>query len=152
MPDLKNIKIETIQKATVISKEENQDESLFKSPEPLDKNILTGHIEAFANSRKDEHKMVEFAVFHEREFDLEGNTMTFKLDNEMQIGHFGQIKPILLSYLRKIYGHGFVGEAIVETTNQKKMVYSQSDKFKYLAEQYPELEELKKRLGLELEF
>lgn len=153
MPDWKNLNVNTLPKP-------NKADFPIPIIEHIATNLqyeltletLTEHIQIFANSRKEEGKMVEYSIFHDRNFEWVGINIVFNLDNEMQLLHFTNVKATFVNYLKNIYSITFNVEASVNESKAKVMVYSQSDKFKYLASQYPHLEELKRKLGLEVEF
>lgn len=81
-------------------------------------------------------------------------TIKLRLDNFVQLDLLNTLKPDLLKYLR----HGLLNsnimlEAIIATDEtSKKMIYTSNDKFKYLAEKYPILEEMKKKFGLDTDY
>jgi DNA polymerase III subunit gamma/tau len=62
-------------------------------------------------------------------------------------------KTELLSFLRKqLQNYELDIEAIVSVEEDKKIVYTSSDKFNYLAKKNPALLELKQKLGLDIDY
>lgn len=152
MPDWKNLKVDALPKhkqAEVVLKNET---NTAQTALVITRESLVQQIEIFGNMRRDEGKMVDFSIFHDRNFTWQDFNINFILDNDMQLIHFANVKPTFVGYLKSIYAQIFEVDASVNSNEQKSMVYSQSDKFKFLSSQYPHLEELKKRLGLEIEF
>lgn len=153
LPSLKNLKLET-----EIPKAKEQEPTLINESDeitinqPLTKETLDKLFQQYAEQKKHEGKMMDFTLFNERGFDLNGNIVILKLDNEAQLHQLLPLKVPLSNFIKKNTGINITVEAeIMQSSEQKKRLYTSSDKFKFLAEQYPVLEDLKRRLGLELD-
>jgi DNA polymerase-3 subunit gamma/tau len=86
---------------------------------------------------------------------LEGETITFQLNGEIQEGIFQKIKPEILQILRrKLNNYNIHLDAIIkeEEVSGKRKLYTSTDKLNYLLEKSPALEDLKRRFGLETDF
>ena len=80
-------------------------------------------------------------------------TVKIKLDNFVQLDQLESFKPDLMRFLRhRLKNSGLKLEAIIEPQDDSKVMYTSNDKFKYLAEKYPILEEMKKKFGLDSDF
>jgi DNA polymerase III subunit gamma/tau len=87
-----------------------------------------------------------------RGFDLQEDTILLKLDNQMQQSHLGDFKFELLEFLRKNLKNSQIQlKAEVAVQDKKRMVYTNREKFEYLAEKHPLLHELKNELGLDMD-
>jgi DNA polymerase III subunit gamma/tau len=104
----------------------------------------------FAEYLKNQNRAQDF-TFMKHEWELkENNLILLKLTNTVMLGILERVKGELLDYLRKNLNNNSISiEAeIIETTNVK-MIYTPQEKFEHLAEKYPELGELRNRLGLD---
>jgi DNA polymerase-3 subunit gamma/tau len=82
-----------------------------------------------------------------------GTTILLKLDSQTQMSQLNDFKPVLLEYLRRnLKNYSIELQAEIAPQDGKKMIYTSQEKFKYLAEKHPVLQDLKARLGLDLEF
>ena len=75
------------------------------------------------------------------------------MDNLVQIDQLNSFKPDLLEFLRKSLGNFLI---MLETSVTDKPVdrkpYSQSEKLNHMIEKYPIVADLKKRLGLDMDY
>lgn len=100
------------------------------------------------------HRSLEMTVLKQPAI-LEGETITFQLNGEIQEGIFQKIKPEILQILRrKLNNYSIHLEAVIkeEETNGKRKLYTSTDKLNHLLEKSPALEDLKRRFGLETDF
>jgi DNA polymerase-3 subunit gamma/tau len=83
----------------------------------------------------------------------ENNTVTIKLENQILVDRFNQVKTDLGEFIRKRLGNvSFKMEAILLEKEEKKSLYTASDKYQYLVSKNPLLEDLKVKLGLDLDY
>ncbi|TAG53511.1 MAG: hypothetical protein EAZ27_10665 [Cytophagales bacterium] len=108
-------------------------------------------INEYAQLRKIEDKMMEFAILFDNNFSVINHQITLQLDNELEGTQLNQFKPKLQEFLKSKTGNIYQIDYLIEVKNNKKTLYSASDKYNYIKEFVPEIEELKRRLGLELE-
>jgi DNA polymerase III subunit gamma/tau len=107
---------------------------------------------SFAATLKSEGKKSEFIIM-DREITLDKNTIRVKLDNLIQADQLNSFKVDILEYLRKkLDNNALMLECDISETEGKKKIYTSDEKFKYLSEKYPFLDEMKKRFGLETDF
>ncbi|WP_304516938.1 DNA polymerase III subunit gamma/tau [Cecembia rubra] len=103
---------------------------------------------------KEQHKNLEVTVL-KQPVELSGETITFKLNGEIQQDIFYKIKPEVFQLLRrKLNNYSIHLESVIaeEATDEKKKLYTSSDKLRYLKEKSPALTELQRRFGLETDF
>ena len=80
-------------------------------------------------------------------------TIYLKLPNSFQALTIEGLQQELLTYLRSKFNNGNIRLVTeVEKIEEKKMIYTNSEKFDYLAEKYPYLRKLKARLDLDTDF
>lgn len=130
--------------------ESNEKEEIGKNVLLKDSSI-NQWLQEYAYQRKAEDKMLEFMIFHERLFEIKDNVLVLKFGNEMEQNHFNALKNEFNVFLKAKLGFTPKIETVLEALIEKKQLYSSSDKYNHLKELFPQLEELKRRLGLELD-
>lgn len=85
---------------------------------------------------------------------IENNlTILLTLPNSFQSLTIEGVQQELLTYLRTKFNNGDIKLMTeVEKFEEKKLIYTNSEKFDYLAEKYPQLRKLKKKLDLDTDF
>jgi DNA polymerase III subunit gamma/tau len=98
-------------------------------------------------------KFSEYVILN-REFTLNGTTIHLEVDNEIQIDLLTTtLRTEALNFLRKELHNSTIHlEVVVSEQENTTLIYTQADKFKYLAEKNPALLELKSVLGLDYDY
>jgi len=95
-------------------------------------------------------------VMMNRPIHLNVNSIHISFENEVQMQQFNEnIRLELLTTLRtKLKNHliDIEMDMITQAKDDKKMLYTQSDKYNFLVEKHPVIAELKQRFGLDHEF
>ena len=95
-------------------------------------------------------------VMMNRPFELIETILHIKVENEVQVQQFNEnIRLELLSTLRDKLKNQLIDielDIIEYIKNDKRALYTQSDKYDYLANKYPFLVEMKQKFGLDHEF
>ena len=95
-------------------------------------------------------------VMMNRPIQVIGNSIHISFENEVQMQQFNEnIKLELLTTLRtKLKNHliDIELDLVEQEKSEKKMLYTQSDKYNFLVEKHPVISELKQRFGLDHEF
>lgn len=108
------------------------------------------------NLIKDLEKRRRFSeyVILNRKFTLNGTTIHLEVDNEIQIDLFTTtLRTEVLNFLRKELQNSTIHLEIVVTEQENTtLIYTQADKFKFLAEKNPALNELRNVLGLDYDY
>jgi len=103
-----------------------------------------------------EANLINKFVMMDRPIELVGTIAHMKVENEVQIQHFNeQLRMEVLGILRerlRNYAIDIVLDVIVQEEGEKKLLYTQSDKYDFLVQKHPILGELKQKLGLDHEF
>lgn len=113
-------------------------------------NVLVGIIQTF----KEEHRNLE-AVALNQPFELEGEKAVFHLVSDIQAGIFQKIKQEITTELRRKlnnYNLQIDFEVREEVKDDKKRLYTSTDKLHYLREKSDLLDELLNRFKLETDF
>lgn len=113
-------------------------------------NVLVGIIQTF----KEEHRNLE-AVALNQPFELEGEKAVFHLVSDIQAGIFQKIKQEITTELRRKlnnYNLQIEFEVREEVKDDKKRLYTSTDKLHYLREKSDLLDELLNRFKLETDF
>ncbi len=103
-----------------------------------------------------EANLINKFVMMDRPIELVGTIAHMKVENEVQVQHFNeQLRMEVLGILRERlhnYSIDIVLDVIVQEQGEKKLLYTQSDKYDFLVQKHPLLGELKQKLGLDHEF
>ena len=108
-----------------------------------------------ANNFKTDNLINKYVMMN-RPIQVMGNSIHISFENEVQMQQFNEnIKLELLTNLRtKLKNHliDIELELVEQEKSEKKMLYTQSDKYNFLVEKHPVISELKQRFGLDHEF
>jgi DNA polymerase-3 subunit gamma/tau len=104
----------------------------------------------FAGSRK--KYVAEFQLLNQ-EVSLRGHEVVLHLHNSFQETLLNTLKLDLGSFLReRLNNSRIVVTGELQFTEEKKIIYTNREKFEHLAQKNPALKELKDRLGLDTDF
>ena len=116
--------------------------------EPFTHEQLKTHWRNFAATRDSPSE----GLILSRDFELQQRTILLRLDNQTQLTQLAEFKHELLEYLRKQLHNSQVQlQAEVSVQEKKRMVYTNREKFEYLAEKHPLLNDLRTQLGLDVD-
>ena len=108
-----------------------------------------------AQKFKDANLINKF-VMMDRPIELIDTVAHIKVENEVQVQHFNeQLRMEVLGTLRERlqnYAIDIVLDVTIQENGDKKLLYTQSDKYDFLVQKHPILGELKQKLGLDHEF
>ncbi|MEY4986330.1 MAG: DNA-directed polymerase [Bacteroidota bacterium] len=108
-----------------------------------------------AQKFKDANLINKF-VMMDRPIELIDTVAHIKVENEVQVQHFNeQLRMEVLGTLRERlqnYAIDIVLAVTIQENGDKKLLYTQSDKYDFLVQKHPILGELKQKLGLDHEF
>jgi len=127
-----------------------------KKPEIAEepKSVLTlkEAIQSFAVLKKAEGKHFSYSVINTLIVEEQVDTLLVTLTNTRDVSEFEELKNEFLESINKKTAKTYSLEVKIEKAlHQPLAVYTNKDKFKYLADQNPFLIEFSKELGLELE-
>lgn len=107
----------------------------------------------FTDSLKKEGRDREFNTLNQEVVFDENLSIKLTLPNSFQSLTIEGLQQELLTYLRtKLNNSNIQLITEIEKVENKKLIYTNSEKFEYLAEKYPNLKDLKSRLDLDTDF
>lgn len=107
----------------------------------------------FAEQLKKDGRDREFNTLNQSVVFNEDLSIILTLPNSFQLKTIETLQQELLTYLRSSLNNNKIQLITeVEKIENKKMIYTNSEKFKFLAEKYPNLRELRTRLDLDTDF
>ncbi len=120
----------------------------------VDPDLLRRVWQEMAEERRQQERMSEYILLNRPVAAGADHVIELAVDNPIQEDQFNQMRTEFLGELRRRTGHPRlnVQPVVALATNTAKRLYTASDKFEYLAEKFPALQEAKQRLGLETSF
>ena len=99
------------------------------------------------------NRMSEYVILN-RKFSLNGTTIHIEVDNEIQVDLLTiSFRTEVLTFLRKELQNSTIHlEVVVSKEETKTMIYTQADKFKFMADKNPSLHDLRNVLGLDYDY
>ncbi|WP_234735502.1 DNA polymerase III subunit gamma/tau [Tellurirhabdus bombi] len=111
--------------------------------------------QAFSRMRDQQGGQMTEQIMLNREFQLadDGQTIHITLDNSLQADLLNDLRQDLMTYLRQELQNTQIQLVHkVAPQESRKMIYTAQDKFNYLAEKNPALLELRRTLGLDVDY
>ena len=136
-----------LNRVSVVQEPENQTNKSFTTDElqvVWDKLIKDLH---------QRNRMSEYVILN-RKFTLDGTTIHIEVNNEIQVDLLTiSLRTEILNHLRKELHNSTIHlEVVVSKEEAKTMIYTQADKFKFMAEKNPAMNDLKNILGLDYDY
>lgn len=148
IPDLNSIK-ESLNKKD----NEAQEDSLKIGEDPVTIDQLKAEWNRFAEKLKKEDRDREYNTLNQDVVFHEDLSINLTLPNSFQSLTIEGLQQELLTHLRTTLNNGKIQLVTeVEKIENKKLIYTNSEKFDYLSEKYPDLKELKARFDLDTDF
>ena len=148
IPDLSSIK-ESLSK----QKSESESDQLTFENAAVTVGQLKAEWNSFMDGLKKARRDREFNTLNQQVVFHEDLSINLTLPNSFQSLTIEGLQQELLTYLRTKLNNGKISlHTEVEKTEDKKMIYTNSEKFDYLTKKYPALKELKARLDLDTDF
>ena len=121
---------------------------------PIAPELLQAVWQQLAEERRAQDKMSEFMVLNRAVTADAGHVITLTVDNPVQVVQFNEFRAEFVAELRRRTGHPglLVQTEVAAAAPTGRKLYTSNDKFAYLAEKYPALQEMKQRLGLDADF
>jgi DNA polymerase III subunit gamma/tau len=118
---------------------------------PVTQEAVRQYWNAYADKLKSAGKMSEYSLLNQ-EIVLEGTTIVVKLVNVVQQDILAGIKEELMAYLRQISRCPALDlRGVMALPEKNTKPYTAQEKFKYLAEKYPDVYILQEKLSLEVQ-
>ncbi len=123
------------------------------SDKPFTEDELKLMWDRFLEGLKSGNRNSEYSALNQKYHLEDDYTIRLEIINSYQLHMIERVQTELVEFLREqLENKHIVLRTEVVKPEDKKMVYTNTEKFKYLAEKYPLMNELKKRLGLETDF
>ncbi|MTI30098.1 DNA polymerase III subunit gamma/tau [Xanthovirga aplysinae] len=107
----------------------------------------------FAEQLRKEDRLAEFTILKHPYSLGENHLIRLELANAVQEPLIEKLKPELLGFLRRELKNSLIQlETKLVAGDNKKMIYTPQEKLNYLSEKYPQVVELRNRLGLNPDF
>lgn len=134
-------------KVSVVQEPVNQDNKPFTVDE------LQVVWDRLIENLQDRKKFSEYVILN-RKFTLDGTTIHIEVDNEIQVELLTiSLRTEVLVYLRKELQNSTIHlEVVVSKEETKTMIYTQADKFKFMADKNPALYDLRSILALDYDY
>lgn len=153
-PGRPRITPKTVKLTDLLRTDKKEDEKLAAAEKvmnaPYTEQQLRDAWDEFAGKRK--HLQAEFQMLSQR-YEVKDDQITVTLLSPVHEMMLNNIKIELAAFLReKLRNTAIAITGALTTSDDKKVIYTNRDKFDYLAEKNPMLRELKERLGLDTDF
>jgi DNA polymerase-3 subunit gamma/tau len=121
---------------------------------PIAPEVLSAVWKQLADERRAQDKMSDFMVLNRPVEAGADHIITLTVDNPVQVVQFNDFRAEFMAELRRRTGHPglTVQTEVAAAAPTGRKLYTSNDKFAYLAEKYPALQEMKQRLGLDADF
>jgi DNA polymerase III subunit gamma/tau len=107
----------------------------------------------FIEKLKTEGREREFNIINQKVSFNEDLTVNLTLSNSFQAITIESLQQELLAFLRGTLKNSSIRLLVeIEKTEEKKMIYTNSEKYEYLSKKYPNLQALRKRFELDTDF
>lgn len=141
-------------KLTDLFKTEKKKEADEVKPEVLNRAFTQEELQSawqeFAESKK--AFQLEYHLLSQP-FEHSENAIRVHVTNLIEESTINSVKQDLVDFLRKKLGNSFIQiQAVMQQLDEKKIIYTNKDKYEFMAEKNPLLRELKDRLGLDTDF
>ncbi|MGI4735524.1 MAG: DNA polymerase III subunit gamma/tau [Janthinobacterium lividum] len=121
---------------------------------PIAPELLQTVWQQLADERRAQDKMSDYMVLNRAVAADAHHVITLTVDNPVQVVQFNEFRAEFMAELRRRTGHPglTVLPEVAAAAPTGRKLYTSNDKFAYLAEKYPALQEMKQRLGLDADF
>jgi DNA polymerase-3 subunit gamma/tau len=121
---------------------------------PIAPEVLSAVWQQMADERRAQDKMSDYMVLNRAVEAGADHVITLTVDNPVQVVQFNDFRAEFMAELRRRTGHPglTVQTEVAAAAPTGRKLYTSNDKFAYLAEKYPALQEMKQRLGLDADF
>lgn len=138
-----------------LSKKENEkkDDQINIGTDPVSVEQLKSAWLDFANELKKAGRDREYNTLNQEVGFNEDLSINLTLPNSFQTKTIEDLQLELLTHLRRTLNNSKIRlKTEVEKIENKKLIYTNSEKFEFLSEKYPNLKDLKARLDLDTDF
>ena len=121
---------------------------------PIAPELLQTVWKQLVDERRAQDKMGDYMILNRPVAAGADHIITLTLENPVQVVQFNDFRAEFTTELRRRTGHSglLVQTEVATAAPTGRKLYTSNDKFAYLAEKYPALQEMKQRLGLDADF
>jgi DNA polymerase-3 subunit gamma/tau len=121
---------------------------------PIAPEVLQKVWKQLTDERRAQDKMGDYMILNRPVAAGADHVITLTLENPVQVVQFNDFRAEFMAELRRRTGHAglLVQTEVATAAPTGRKLYTSNDKFAYLAEKYPALQEMKQRLGLDADF
>jgi DNA polymerase-3 subunit gamma/tau len=155
LPNLRDVGAVSAAQATGPKPEASAEPTAPTGPLPtIAPELLQKVWQQLADERRAQEKMGDYMILNRPVTAGADHVITLTLENPVQMVQFNDFRAEFTVELRRRTGHsGLIVQTEVATAAPTgRKLYTSNDKFAYLAEKYPALQEMKQRLGLDADF
>ena len=132
------------------AKTEEKINAVVSQDQPVNEQQLKAVWAEYAEERKSQ--VAEYHLLN-RNFDFNNNQITIHLTNPIEEPLLLSVKANLVEFLRKrLNNQSIQVNGLMEIRESKKVAYTNKEKWEYLAEKNPLLNDLKNKFGLDPDF
>ncbi len=133
------------------------DKEIKEQPEELDEHVKPEQLEKawydYVNKLKEKERTLEYNALNQKVEFSDDLTIHLTLPNSFQSLTIEELRQELLGHLRQQLRNKNINlKTSVEKLEDKKLIYTNKEKFDYLAEKYPVLRKLRSKLDLDTDF
>jgi DNA polymerase-3 subunit gamma/tau len=158
LPGLRDVGTPTVTPPTQKAETGRQQSEIPATPTgplpPIAPELLQQVWKQLADERRAQDKMSDYMVLNRPVSAGADHVITLSLENPVQVVQFNDFRAEFMAELRRRTGHPglTVQPEVAAAAPTGRKLYTSNDKFAYLAEKYPALQEMKQRLGLDADF
>lgn len=155
LPGLRDVGAATATQAQTGPRQQATDTPAPTGPlPPIAPELLQSVWKQLVDERRAQDKMGDYMILNRPVAAGADHVITLLLENPVQVVQFNDFRAEFTTELRRRTGHpGLLVQTEVTTAAPTgRKLYTSNDKFAYLAEKYPALQEMKQRLGLDADF
>ena len=154
LPGLRDVGAPTPAASTQKPETKNQAPTSTGPLPPIAPEVLQTAWKQLAEERRAQEKMSDYLVLNRTVTADAGHVIILTVDNPVQVVQFNEFRAEFTAELRRRTGHPglTVQTQVAAAAPTGRKLYTSNDKFTYLAEKYPALQEMKQRLGLDADF
>ena len=154
LPGLRDVGAPTPAASTQKPETKNQAPTSTGPLPPIAPEVLQTAWKQLAEERRAQEKMSDYLVLNRTVTADAGHVIILTVDNPVQVVQFNEFRAEFTAELRRRTGHPglTVQTEVAAAAPTGRKLYTSNDKFTYLAEKYPALQEMKQRLGLDADF
>jgi DNA polymerase III subunit gamma/tau len=154
LPTLESLAEKIEQKAPEPLQQNIAKATLIQDEKPLDFKSVQQAWQSLSEIKQAQGKTTEHIILNNRKIELKDVTVRFSVENAFLFDYLNVFKTEIIEYLREktSCSNLFLDYWIEKKEENERKAYTPSEKYQYLVQKFPSLNELRLKLGLELEY